>query len=201
MKDGQNDIYYAAGSDLATLQSLPQVTAVTAKGYSVLLMTDSVDEFVVKLMNDYDGKKLKSVSSEDLGIETEEEKQASKEKTDSSKDLLEEVKKALGTNVAEVRLSGMLGDYPSGLSAKGELSIEMAKVLSAMPGNEKIRAQYVLELNPSHPMFSRLESLLTSDKEKFGRLCVLLFTEAMLTVGIHPENPSEFVKLVNEFIA
>ena len=201
MKEGQNDIYYAAGSDLATLQSLPQVTAVTAKGYFVLLMTDSVDEFVVKLMNDYDGKKLKSVSSEDLGIETEEEKQASKEKTDSSKDLLEEVKKALGTNVAEVRLSGMLGDYPSGLSAKGELSIEMAKVLSAMPGNEKIRAQYVLELNPSHPMFSRLESLLTSDKEKFGRLCVLLFTEAMLTVGIHPENPSEFVKLVNEFIA
>ena len=95
----------------------------------------------------------------------------------------------------------MLGDYPSGLSAKGELSIEMAKVLSAMPGNEKIRAQYVLELNPSHPMFARLESLLTSDKEKFGRLCVLLFTEAMLTVGIHPENPSEFVKLVNEFIA
>ena len=200
MKEGQSDIYYGAGTDASSLRSLPQVTAVTAKGYDVLLMTDNVDEFVVKLMGEYDGKKLKSVSSEDLGIETEEEKKASAEKADSSKALLEEFKNALGTNVTEVRLSNMLGDYPSGLTAKGELSIEMAKVLSAMPGNEKIRAQYVLELNPAHPMFALAEKLMGEDKAKFGRLAVLLFTEAMLTVGINPENPAEFVKLINEFI-
>ena len=140
------------------------------------------------------------MSSENLGIETEEEKKASAEKADSSKALLEEFKNALGTNVTEVRLSNMLGDYPSGLTAKGELSIEMAKVLSAMPGNEKIRAQYVLELNPAHPMFALAEKLMGEDKAKFGRLAVLLFTEAMLTVGINPENPAEFVKLINEFI-
>lgn len=200
MKEGQTEIYYASGSDANVLRSLPQVTAVTAKGYSVLLLTDSVDEFVVKLMNDCEGKKLKSVASGDLGLETEEEKKASKEKEDLAKDLLTEVKNALGTNVTEVRLSNLLGDYPSGLSAKGELSIEMAKVLSAMPGNEKIRPQYVLELNPEHPMFALAERLLAEDKEKFGRFCVLLYTEAMLTVGLPPENAAEFVKLVNEFV-
>lgn len=200
MKEGQNEIYYAAGSDLTSLRGLPQVSAVTAKGYEVLLMADNVDEFVVKMMDKYGDKKFKSVASEDLGIETEEEKKASKEKADSSKTLLDEVKNALSTNVTEVRLSSLLGDFPSGLSAKGELSIEMAKVLSSMPGNEKIRAQYVLELNPNHPMFALAEKLLSEDKAKFGRLCVLLYTEAMLTVGIAPENPTEFVKLVNEFI-
>lgn len=200
MKEGQKDIFYAAGSDLATLRSLPQVMAVAAKGYEVLLMTDNVDEFVVKLLDNYDGKKLRSVAAEDLGIESEEEKAESKASAEESKDLLEEVKKALGTNVSEVRLSNMLGDYPSGLSAKGELSVEMAKVLSSMPGNEKIRAQYVLELNPKHPLFAKAKSLLETDKTKFGRLCVLLYTEAMLTVGIHPENPGEFVRLVNEFL-
>ena len=200
MKEGQTEIYYASGSDVDTLRSLPQVTAVTAKGYSVLLLTDNVDEFVVKLMSDYDGKKLKSVASGDLGLETEEEKKASKEKEDSAKDLLTEVKNALSTNVTEVKLSNLLGDYPSGLSTKGELSIEMAKVLSAMPGNENIRPQYVLELNPSHPMFALAEKLLADDKEKFGRFCVLLYTEAMLTVGLPPENAAEFVKLINEFI-
>ena len=201
MKEGQTDIYYAAGSDLATLRSLPQVTAVVAKGYEVLLMTDNVDEFVVKLLGEYDGKKLKSVASEDLGLESEAEKEESKARAERSKDLLDEVKKALGTNVSEVRLSNMLGEYPSGLSAKGELSVEMAKVLSSMPGNEKIRAQYVLELNPAHPLFARAQELLDTDKAKFGRLCVLLYTEAMLTVGIEPENPGEFVKLINEFIS
>lgn len=200
MKEGQTEIYYASGSDVNSLRSLPQVTAVNAKGYAVLLLTDNVDEFVVKLMTDYDGKKLKSVAAGDLGLETEEEKQASKEKEDAAKDLLAEVKNALGTNVTEVRLSGLLGDYPSGLSTKGELSIEMAKVLSAMPGNEKVRPQYVLELNPAHPMFALAEKLLAEDKEKFGRFCVLLYTEAMLTVGLPPENAAEFVKLVNEFV-
>lgn len=200
MPEGQADIYYAAGSDGNTLRSLPQVTAVTAKGYEVLLMTDNVDEFVVKLMETYEGKKLRSVASGDLGLETEEEKKAKQEKTVSSKTLLDEVKSVLSTAVTEVRLSNMLGDFPSGLSAKGELSIEMAKVLSAMPGNENVRPQYVLELNPDHPMFALIEKLSAEDKEKFGRLCVLLFTEAMLTVGISPENPSEFVKLINEFV-
>lgn len=200
MKEGQTEIYYASGSDVNSLRSLPQTTAVTAKGYAVLLLTDNVDEFVVKILSEYDGKKLKSVASGELEIETEEEKKASKDKEDSAKDLLAEVKTALGTNVTEVRLSGLLGDYPSGLSTKGELSVEMAKVLSAMPGNEKIRPQYVLELNPEHPMFALAEKLLAEDKEKFGRFCVLLYTEAMLTVGLPPENAAEFVKLVNEFV-
>ena len=200
MKEGQTEIYYASGSDVNALRSLPQVTAVCAKGFDVLLMTDNVDEFVVKLMGEYDGKKFKSAQSENLDIESEEEKQANKAKADGARDLLNEMKTALGTNVTEVRLSNMLGEYPSGLSAKGELSIEMAKVLSAMPGNEKIRAQYVLEINPTHPMFALAEKLLAEDKAKFGRLAVLLYTEAMLTVGINPENPAEFVKLINEFI-
>ncbi len=200
MPEEQKDIYYASGSDVVSLGSLPQVTAVVGKGYDVLLLTDNVDEFVVKLMDKYDEKALKSVSSDSLDLATDEEKSEAEKQAADNKSLLDEVKNALSGNVSEVRLSTMLGDYASGLSAKGELSIEMAKVLASMPGNEKIRAEYVLELNPEHRMFSLLRSLSETDKPKFGKLCVLLYTEAALTVGIDPENPGEFVKLINEFI-
>ena len=200
MPEGQKDIYYASGSDGVSLASLPQVTAVVAKGYDVLLLTDNVDEFVIKLMDKYDDKAMKSVSSDSLDLATDEEKSAAEKQAEDNKTLLEEVKTVLAGKVAEVRLSNMLGDYASGLSAKGELSIEMAKVLAAVPGNEKIKAEYVLELNPAHRIFTQLRSLADSDKTKFGRLCVLLYAEALLTVGIEPENPGEFVKLINEFI-
>ena len=200
MPEGQKDIYYASGSDGISLASLPQVTAVVAKGYDVLLLTDNVDEFVIKLMDKYDDKAMKSVSSDSLDLATDEEKSAAEKQAEDNKTLLEEVKTVLAGKVAEVRLSNMLGDYASGLSAKGELSIEMAKVLAAVPGNEKIKAEYVMELNPSHRIFTQLRSLAESDKTKFGRLCVLLYAEALLTVGIEPENPGEFVKLINEFI-
>ena len=200
MPEGQKDIYYASGSDGVSLASLPQVTAVVAKGYDVLLLTDNVDEFVIKLMDKYDDKAMKSVSSDSLDLATDEEKSAAEKQAEDNKTLLEEVKTVLAGKVAEVRLSNMLGDYASGLSAKGELSIEMAKVLAAVPGNEKIKAEYVLELNPAHRIFAQLRSLSESDKTKFGRLCVLLYAEALLTVGIEPENPGEFVKLINEFI-
>ena len=200
MPEGQKDIYYASGSDGISLASLPQVTAVVAKGYDVLLLTDNVDEFVIKLMDKYDDKTMKSVSSDSLDLATDEEKSAAEKQAEDNKTLLEEVKTVLAGKVAEVRLSNMLGDYASGLSAKGELSIEMAKVLAAVPGNEKIKAEYVMELNPSHRIFTQLRSLAESDKTKFGRLCVLLYAEALLTVGIEPENPGEFVKLINEFI-
>lgn len=200
MPEGQKDIYYASGSDGVSLASLPQVTAVVAKGYDVLLLTDNVDEFVIKLMDKYDDKAMKSVSSDSLDLATDEEKSAAEKQAQDNKSLLEEVKTVLAGKVAEVRLSNMLGDYASGLSAKGELSIEMAKVLAAVPGNEKIKAEYVLELNPTHRIFTQLRSLAESDKTKFGRLCVLLYAEALLTVGIEPENPGEFVKLINEFI-
>ena len=200
MPEGQKDIYYASGSSDVSLTSLPQVTAVVAKGYDVLLLTANVDEFVIKLLGKYGDKELKSVSSDSLDLSTEEEKTEEKKTAEASKELLGEVKTALSGKVSEVRLSSLLGDYASGLSAKGELSIEMAKVLASVPGNEKIKAEYVLELNPSHKMFSLLRSLSETDKTRFGRLCVLLYAEALLTVGIEPENPGEFVKLVNEFI-
>ena len=200
MPEGQKDIYYASGSSDVSLTSLPQVTAVVAKGYDVLLLTANVDEFVIKLLGKYGDKELKSVSSDSLDLSTEEEKTEEKKTAEASKELLGEVKTALSGKVSEVRLSSMLGEYASGLSAKGELSIEMAKVLASVPGNEKIKAEYVLELNPAHKMFSLLRSLSETDKTKFGRLCVLLYAEALLTVGIEPENPGEFVKLVNEFI-
>ncbi|MBP5648578.1 MAG: molecular chaperone HtpG [Clostridia bacterium] len=201
MKEGQKEIFFASGSDYPSLESLPQVSAVNKKGYSVLLLKDNVDEFVFKLMDSYDEKKVKSVSSDDLEIETEEEKKDKKKKQDKSKKLLEAIKNKLSGKVEEVRLSNMLGDYAVGLSAKGELSIEMAKVLSSMPGNENIKAQYVLEINPSHKLFALAESLVETDDEKLGRLCVLLFAEALMSVGIMPENANEFILLINEFMA
>lgn len=201
MKDGQAGIYYASGSDLKKLGALPQVTALKNKGYGVLLLAENVDEFIIKMMISYDDKKFISALGGKLDLDEGDEKQTSKDKEDAAKPMLDDMKTALGGSVKEVRLSSMLGDFASGLSADGDLSIEMAKVLSSMPGAEKLKPDFVLEINPEHPLYKKAEQLHASDKEKFDRLARLMYEEAQLSLGNAPEDPAELVKLINEFIS
>ena len=199
MKEGQKDIYYASGSDVRKLGGLPQVTAIKNKGYGVLLLSENIDEFVIKIISSYDGKNFVSALGGKLDLG--DEKSEAETKKEQAKPLLDEMKKVLDGKVSEVRLSGLLGDFASGLSASGEISFEMAKVLSSMPGAEKIKADMVLEINPEHTIYKKAERLLAEDGEKFARLTKLLYEEAQLTLGNSPENPSELVKLINEFAA
>ena len=197
MPEGQEYIYYAAGETLARAEALPQTEAVKAKGYEVLYFTDNVDEFAVRMLMQYKDKKFKSVADSDLSLESDDEKKNLEEKAENSKDMLESMKKALEGKVSNVKLSGRLGSHPVCLSSEGEITMEMAKTLNAMPGaDQKIQAQIVLEVNPEHEIYGKLMALAGQDEEKLARYAQLLHYQAMLTQGMPIEDPAEFAGLI-----
>lgn len=194
MPEGQDKIYYAAGESVARIESLPQTEQVKDKGYEILYFTENVDEFAVRMMQNYQDKQFQSVLDSNLDLESEEEKKELEEKQESSKDMLEEMKKALEGKVGNVKLSGRLKSHPVCLSSEGELSMEMAKTLNAMPGTEgqKLQAQTVLEINPEHPIYQRLMELQTSDTAKLDEYAKLLYDQALLIAGMPVEDPVAF---------
>ena len=201
MPEGQEYIYYAAGETLARAESLPQTEAVKAKGYEVLYFTDNVDEFAIRMLMQYKDKKFKSVADSDLSLESEDEKKSLEEKAESSKDMLESMKKALEGKVTNVKLSGRLGSHPVCLSSEGEITMEMAKTLNAMPGaDQKITAQLVLEVNPEHEIYGKLMALSGKDDDKLAKYAQLLHYQAMLTQGMPIDDPSEFAGLICELM-
>ncbi|MBQ3842287.1 MAG: molecular chaperone HtpG [Ruminiclostridium sp.] len=197
MKEGQDAIYFASGESVAKLDTLPQTEMLKDKGYEILYLTDNVDEFIVKMLVDYDGKEFKSIQSSDADFESEDEKKEKKEKTEQNKDLLGEIKKALEGKVADVRISAKLRSHPVCLTSDGEVSLEMEKVLGAMPGNEmKPKADRVLEINADHPIFSKLQFLFDNDKEKLADYADILYDQALLIEGLEIEDPVAYCNKV-----
>ncbi|MBR5089155.1 MAG: molecular chaperone HtpG [Ruminiclostridium sp.] len=197
MKEGQDAIYFASGESVSKLDTLPQTEMLKDKGYEILYLTDNVDEFIVKMLVDYDGKEFKSIQSSDADFESDEEKAQKKEKTEQNKDLLGEMKKALEGKVADVRISAKLRSHPVCLTSDGEVSLEMEKVLGAMPGNEmKPKADRVLEINADHPIFSKLQFLMDNDKEKLAAYADILYDQALLIEGMEIEDPVEYCNKV-----
>lgn len=202
MKEDQKYIYYACGESVDRIEMLPQTELVKDKGYEILYCTDEVDEFVLKVMINYKEKQFKSVSDKDLDLETEEEKEESKKQAEDCKEMFEFMKEALDGKVKEVRLSGKLKTHPVCLSSDGTVSIEMEKVLNAMPQNaeNKVTAEKALELNASHPVFETLKKLYESDKDKLTKYTKLLYSQALLIEGMGIENPTEFSNMVCELM-
>ena len=197
MKEGQDAIYFASGESVAKLDTLPQTEMLKDKGYEILYLTDNVDEFIIRMLVDYDGKEFKSIQSSDADFETDEEKAAKKEKTEQNKDLLGEMKKALEGKVADVRLSSKLRTHPVCLTSDSEVSLEMEKVLGAMPGeNMKPKADRVLEINGEHPIFGKLQFLFDNDKEKLAAYADILYDQALLIEGLDIEDPVEYCNKV-----
>ena len=199
MPEGQKYIYYASGESTSKIDLLPQTEALKDRGYEILYLTDEVDEFALRVMMNYDEKAFKSVTSEDLGLETDEEKEEMKKKVEENKDLLNFLKDALDGGVQQVILSTKLKSHPVCLSAGGPLSLEMEKILNSMPGAEKgqpVKAQRVLEINANHPIFERLRALYTDDQEKLKKYAKLLYTQALLIEGVPVEDPVAFSNAV-----
>ena len=199
MPEGQKYIYYASGESTSKIDLLPQTEALKDRGYEILYLTDEVDEFALRVMMNYDEKEFKSVTSEDLGLETDEEKEEMKKKVEENKDLLNFLKDALDGGVQQVILSTKLKSHPVCLSAGGPLSLEMEKILNSMPGAEKdqpVKAQRVLEINANHPIFERLRALYTDDQEKLKKYAKLLYTQALLIEGVPVEDPVAFSNAV-----
>ena len=197
MKEGQEQIYYACGETKERIDLLPQMETFKDKGYEVLYFTQDVDEFAIKVLMEYEGKKFVSVSDAELDLDTEEEKEEAKKLSDDSKDMLEFMQKAIEDKVKTVRLSSKLKTHPVCLSSDGNITIEMEKVLNSLPQNEnKVKAQKALELNPSHPIFEKLKTLYESDKDKLSDYTKLLYAQAQLIEGLPIEDPVEFSNLV-----
>lgn len=200
MKDGQDKIYYACGDSAEKIDMLPQTDALKEKGYEVLYCTDNVDEFALKMLDEYDGKKFANVCAEEIDLSTEDEKKQLEEQNESGKDMLEEMKNILSGAVQSVKFTNRLKNYPACLSSEGNISVEMEKILNSMPTDNKVKADIVLELNASHPVAEKLKTLYTEDKDSFNKFTKLLYDQARLIGGMTIENPSEFINMISELM-
>ena len=201
MREDQKYIYYATGESAARIEQLPQTELVKDNGYEILYLTDNIDEFALKALMQYKEKEFKSVSADDLGLETPEKKEELKAKEEESADLLKDMQEALNGKVTKVALSQRLKSHPVCLTSEGEISLEMEKVLNSMPTDQKIKAQRVLEVNPDHEIFGKLQSLSKSgDKDKLGKYAKLLYDQALLIEGMSIEDPVEFSNLICELM-
>ena len=192
MKPEQKYIYYGCGETVERVLSLPQAETLQEKGFEMLCLTDNVDEFALRMLMKYDDKEFRNISADDLELESAEEKEKTQALAEENKDLLAFVKESLGDKVKDVRLSGKLKSHAVCITTDGMISTEMEKVLNAMPAQEKIKAQRVLEINGEHPIFQRLQELYQSDKERLKLYAEILYDQALLLEGISLEDPSDF---------
>lgn len=201
MPEGQEKIYYACGDTPEKIALLPQTEAVKSKGFDVLCFTDDVDEFAVQMLMEYEGKQFANICKDDLNLASEEEKKALDEKNEGAKDMLEEMKGYLGDEVTAVKFSDSLGSHAVCLSSEGYVSLDMAKVLSRMPGGSNgVKAQLVLEINSDHAIAEKLFRLFAEDKDKLQKYTKILYNEARLVSGLEIENPTEFADMVSELL-
>lgn len=199
MGEEKKEILYVVGEDLVTVKSLPKMEALKEKGIEVLILTDKIDEFALKTMNEFEGKTFKSISDSDFKLEENKEKEEEiKKLSEDNKSMLDKIKESLTGKIVDVELSNNLGSGASALLAKGEISLEMEKVLSQIPGNENIKAEKILALNPEHPLFAKLQEC--KDTPKFDDLLDILYTEALMLEGFQIENPVEFIKKLNNLL-
>ena len=191
MPEDQKYIYYASGESYDRIEKLPQAELVADKGYEILYFTEDIDEFAIKMLMTYEEKEFKSVSSSNLGIEAEEE-QINESEERENKELFDYMKKALAGKVGDVRASKRLKTHPVCLSADGEVTIEMEKILSAMPDNQHVKAEKVLEINVNHDVFASLKDAFENDKGKLDLYTNLLYNQALLIEGLSISDPVEF---------
>ena len=199
MPEQQKKIYFACADTVKRAGSLPQAEQVKAAGFDMLCLTDDVDEFVIGVLGQFEGKDFCNVSSDDLGLETEEEKQETEKKAEEAKELLDFVKESLGGTVTAVKLSHKLKSQPVFLSTEGEVTLEMEKYFNNLPGvpeADRVKAKRVLELNASHPAFAALEKAHKEDPARAKRLAMVLLAQAQLIAGLDLEDPAAYTELV-----
>jgi len=201
MKKDQKYIYYATGENTDKISKLPQTEVVADKGFEILYFTDEIDEFAIKVLMNYKEKEFKSISSDDLGIELDEKEKESESEKEENKDIFNFMKGSLQGKVNEVKASKRLKNHPVCLASKGELSIDMEKVLNMMPDNKgDIHAEKVLEINTNHEMFNTIKKSYTDDKEKLKKLTIVLYNQALLIEGLPIEDPVQYANDVCDLL-
>ena len=192
MPEDQKYIYYATGATYERIDKLPQTELVADKGYEILYFIEDVDEFAIKMLMNYKDKEFKSVSSGDLGIEADASQEQTAEEANENRTLFDEMKKLLADKVKDVRISKRLKNHPVCLTADGEITIEMEKVLKAMPNSQNVKAEKVLEINVNHEVFQSLKAAFEHDQEKLSLYTNLLYNQALLIEGLPIHDPVDF---------
>ena len=192
MPEDQKYIYYAVGESNERIEKLPQTELVSEKGYEILYFTEDIDEFTIKMLINYKEKEFRSVSSNDLGIEETKENDKEEAQEKDNKEIFEYMKKVLSDKVKDVRSSKRLKHHPVCFSNDGEISIEMEKILNAMPNSQNIKADKILEINVNHDVFNSLKNAYENDKEKLDLYTNLLYSQALLIEGLPVNDPVEF---------
>lgn len=200
-KEDQKDIYYACGESIDKIDMLPQVQKVKEKEYEILYLTENIDEFVIKALSEYEGKKFVNVSENTLDLDTEEEKEALKKENEENKEMLNLMKESLNGEVEDVRFTHRLKDHPVCLISEGNVSIEMEKVINSMPTDQNVKAQKVLEINSEHSIASKIKKLYQNDKEVLKEYTKILYAQARLIEGMSVENPTEISNLVCKLLS
>lgn len=190
-------IYYVCGETIDKVDNLPIVENYKDKDIEVLYCTDYVDEFVLQTLNTYEEKPFVNIATSESDLSTEEEKEKLKELNETSKDMFKIMSDEL-KEVSEIRFTNRLKNHPVCLSSKGNVTIEMEKVINAMPTDEKLNAEKILEINESHPIAEKLKKLAKNDKEKLKKYAHILYAEARLIEGLPIDNPTEITNLICE---
>lgn len=200
MPEEQKLIYYVCTDSIARAESLPQAEQIRDKGYEILYMTEDVDDFVIRRLEEYEGIKFCNITNDDLGLETDEEKSEIEKKQEENKELLDFIKDTLGDSVVDVRISRKLKSHPVYLTSEGDISIEMEKYFSVMKNEmaQSIKAKRVLELNSEHHAFKSIKEAFENDKEKAAKLSKILLAQGILIAGLPLEDAAEYAELVCE---
>lgn len=201
MVSGQEEIYYACGESYDKIDKLPQIEKAKDKGFEILYFKDGVDEFIAKILIDYEGKKFKSVAEADFSLDNEDEKKELDNKIEENKAILDEIKNILGDKVKEVKLTSKLKTYPVCLTASGDISIEMEKVFNSMPNSDgKMKAEKILEISHTHKILDTLKKVYNENKDNLKNYAIVLYEQARLLEGLAVEDSTSFVNALSEIM-
>ena len=201
MKESQKNIYYASGETIEKIDTLPQVEQVKQKKYDILYLTEYVDEFAIQVLMQYEDKKFMNVSSNDLDLETTEEKEKTEKKNKEYNNIFNFMKETLDNQITEIKFTNRLKNHPVCLTTKGEISIEMEKVINAMPTDEKVKANLILEINENHNITKKLKDLYENNQEELKKYTKILYSQARLIEGLPIDNPTEISNLICEIMS
>lgn len=216
MPEGQDKIYFAAGDSRERLEQVPAVRSALDHGFDVLLCTQDVDEFMFQVMRSWhqDGTEgdsehedtkerdleLANVANADLDFATDDEKAEAEKATSEHQELFDDLKESLGDKVTSVRVAAGLGDAPATIASEGPVSLEMERVISQGPDADAAsapKAQRVLQLNATHPVFAKLVAAKEAgDKDRLALLGSILYDQALLVEGLPVDDPVEFARNV-----
>ncbi len=202
MKEGQKKIYYACGESNDKVDSMPQVELLKDKGYEILYLTEYVDEFALQALMEYKEKTFANVSTDNLDLDSQEEKEELQKTNEESKAMFTLMKEALkGENIEEIKFTHRLKNHPVCLTTEGNLSLEMEKVLNALPNDNQVQAKIVMEINESHPIAQKLKTLYNNNKEELKKYTKILYSQARLIEGLPITNPTEISNLICDIIS